>query len=135
LAAKATDSTSPAEVLLLVAELDGQPLSAMFLIITGERGSYLYGASSSEHRNSMSTYALQWEAIQLAKARGCTQYDMFGVSPGPDPAHPLYGLYTFKVGFGGQLYHSMGSWDYPLMTDEYRIFRSAELSRPGYHLA
>lgn len=135
LAAKATDSTSPAEVLLLVAELDGQPLSAMFLIITGERGSYLYGASSSEHRNSMSTYALQWEAIQLAKARGCTQYDMFGVSPGPDPAHPLYGLYTFKVGFGGKLYHSMGSWDYPLMPDEYRIFRSAELSRPGYHLA
>lgn len=135
LTARATDSKSPAEVLLLVAELDRQPLSAMFLIISHERGSYLYGASSSENRNSMSTYALQWEAIQVAKARGCTQYDMFGVSPGPDPSHPLYGLYTFKVGFGGQLYHSLGSWDYPLLPDEYRCFRSVELSRPGYHLA
>jgi lipid II:glycine glycyltransferase (peptidoglycan interpeptide bridge formation enzyme) len=135
LAAKATDSRSPAEVLLLVAELDHQPLSAMFLIISGDRGSYLYGASSSEHRNSMSTYALQWEAIQLAKAKGCTQYDMFGVSPGPYPSHPLHGLYTFKVGFGGQLYHSLGSWDYPLQPDAYTCFRSAELSRPGYHLA
>lgn len=134
LTARANDSTSPAEVHLLVAELNGHPLSAMFLILSGTRGSYLYGASSSAHRNSMSTYALQWEAIQLAKAKGCTQYDMFGVSPGPDPAHPLYGLYTFKVGFGGQLYHSMGSWDYPLLPEDYTSFRSAELSRPGYHL-
>jgi hypothetical protein len=30
----------------------------------------------------------------------------------PNPAHPLYGLYRFKTGFGGTLFHRMGCWDY-----------------------
>lgn len=64
------------------------------LVMTANRGSYLYGASSSQHRNLMPTYALQWEAIQLSKANGCTEYDMFGISPSPDPSH----LYTGFIG-------------------------------------
>ena len=120
--------------MLLVAEWDGIPLAAMFLIISGTRGSYLYGASSSEHRNLMATYALQWEAIRISKEKGCTEYDMFGISPGPDPSHPLYGLYKFKTGFGGKLYHSLGCWDYPLISDKYNEFRSSELLSRGFHL-
>lgn len=111
LSAKTNDMRSPAEVKLLIAEYNNQPLAAMFLIITGNRGTYLYGASSSENRNLMATYALQWEAIKISKASGCTEYDMFGVSPNPDPNHPLYGLYRFKTGFGGEIYHSVGWCD------------------------
>ncbi len=62
----------------------------------------------------MPTYALQWEAIKIAKEYGCTEYDMFGVSPGPDHSHPMYGLYQFKTGFGGELFHHLGCWDYLL---------------------
>lgn len=134
LSTKVDNSLSPAEVMLLVAEWDGIPLAAMFLIISGTRGSYLYGASSSEHRNLMATYALQWEAIRISKEKGCTEYDMFGISPGPDPSHPLYGLYKFKTGFGGKLYHSLGCWDYPLINDKYNEFRSSELLSRGFHL-
>jgi lipid II:glycine glycyltransferase (peptidoglycan interpeptide bridge formation enzyme) len=133
LSVKANNSRSPAEVLLLIAELDSKPLAAMFLIITGNRGSYLYGASSSEYRNYMPAYALQWEAIKKSKAMGCSEYDMFGVAPGPDPSHPLYGLYKFKTGFGGRLYHRMGSWDYPLSEDKYNLFKSVELNSQGFH--
>lgn len=132
--ARANDSQSPTEVFLLVAELGNMPLAAMFLIITGNRGSYLYGASSSENRNYMATYALQWEAIKISKERGCTEYDMFGVSPTPDPSHPLYGLYKFKIGFGGNLFHSMGCWDYPLIPEKYAIFKSSELNSKGFHI-
>ncbi|MEN6363285.1 MAG: peptidoglycan bridge formation glycyltransferase FemA/FemB family protein [Bacteroidales bacterium] len=134
LSAKAHDSLSPAEAFLLVADFDNKPLAAMFLIISGHRGSYLYGASSTENRNLMATYALQWKAIQIAKERGCTEYDMFGVTPRPDQSHPLYGLYQFKRGFGGNLYHSLGCWDYPLIVDEYQYFRTMELKSQGYHL-
>ena len=134
LSTRVDDSRSPAEVMLLVAEWDGIPLAAMFLIISGTRGSYLYGASSSEHRNLMATYALQWEAIRISKEKGCTEYDMFGISPGPNPSHPLYGLYKFKTGFGGKLYHSLGCWDYPLISDKYNEFRSSELLSRGFHL-
>ena len=85
LTAKADDTASPARVELLLAEHEGEPLAAIFLVMSGHRGTYLYGASSSRKRNYMPTYALQWEAIKIAKEYGCTEYDMFGVSPGPDP--------------------------------------------------
>ncbi|AGY53320.1 Methicillin Resistance Protein [Bacteroidales bacterium CF] len=134
LSSNADNTESPAKVYLLAAVYDRMPLAAMFLIITGHRGSYLYGASSSEHRNLMATYALQWEAIKISKAMGCTEYDMFGVSPGPDPSHPLYGLYKFKIGFGGDLYHGLGCWDYPLKPAEYNQFISSELNSQGFHL-
>jgi lipid II:glycine glycyltransferase (peptidoglycan interpeptide bridge formation enzyme) len=82
----------------------------------------------------MATYALQWEAIQRAKARGCTEYDMFGISSKPEPSHPLYGLYRFKRGFGGTIFHRMGCWDYPLNTELYERYRTAEMTSQGYHL-
>lgn len=133
LTTKINDTKSPADVKLLVAEYEGKPLAAMFLIITGKRGTYLYGASSTAHRNLMATYALQWEAIKTSKEKGCTEYDMFGVSPGPDKNHPMYGLYRFKTGFGGNIFHSMGSWDYPLNMEKYNVFVATELHSQGYH--
>jgi lipid II:glycine glycyltransferase (peptidoglycan interpeptide bridge formation enzyme) len=64
-----------------------------------------------------------------AKALGCQVYDLFGIPPDPDPAHPMAGLYLFKTGFGGRIIHRPGSWDYlyrPLMAG---IFNKAELLR------
>lgn len=134
LQAQMKSSASSTEVMLLIAEVDDTPLAAMFLVISDKRASYLYGASSSSNRNLMGTYALQWEAIQIAKSKGCTEYDMFGIAPHPSPSHPLYGLYKFKIGFGGQIHHSIGCWDYPLDQEAYQYFNSLELSGPGYHL-
>ena len=128
------NTQSPAEVILLVAMIDGQPLAAMFLVISGLRATYLYGASSSEKRNLMAPHALQMQAIKIAKERGCTEYDMFGVSPGPDPKHPLFGLYRFKTGFGGAVYHTLGAWDYPFDEEAYKSFSFSEMKSQGYHL-
>lgn len=128
------NTQSPAEVTLLVAMHDRQPLAAMFLVITGYRGTYLYGASSSRNRNLMASYALQWHAIKIAKERNCTEYDMFGISPQADPNHPLYGLYRFKAGFGGKVYHTLGCWDYPFDEQTYKSFSFAEMKSQGYHL-
>ncbi len=133
LAAQADDTSSPAQVELLLAELDGELLAAMFLVMSAHRGTYLYGASSSTHRNCMPTYALQWEAIKLSKEHGCMEYDMFGVSPGAIRSHPMYGLYQFKTGFGGELFHHLGCWDYPLDEDNYRLFQASELKAQGYY--
>jgi hypothetical protein len=122
------------EVHLLIAEADEKPSAAMFLVMSGGRATYLYGASSSENRNYMSTYALQWEAIRKARERGCTEYDMFGISPTPNPSHPLYGLYRFKTGFGGYQFHRMGCWDYPFDHERYGAYMTAEMKSAGYHI-
>ncbi|MFZ4263414.1 lipid II:glycine glycyltransferase FemX [Sphingobacterium sp. HJSM2_6] len=135
LTARANDTQSPADVYLLIAEVEDKPLAAMFLVVTGNRGTYLYGASASENRNYMATYALQWKAMQLAKEKGCTEYDFFGISPQADPAHPLYGLYRFKSGFGGQVVHRMGCWDYPLSPKKYAYYASMEFKNQSYHLS
>jgi lipid II:glycine glycyltransferase (peptidoglycan interpeptide bridge formation enzyme) len=118
---------------LLMAVKDHRPLAGMMLVLSAERATYLYGASSSENRNLMGTYALQWEAIRLAQKAGCSEYDMFGISPSPDPSHPMYGLYRFKKGFGGNEFFRQGCWDYPLNEHVYEVYRSIELNGPGYY--
>lgn len=130
---KMDESQEEVKVKLLIAYLDNEPLAAMFLLLSSHRATYLYGASSSEGRNAMPTYALQWKAMQLAKANGCTEYDLFGVAPRPDPSHPMYGLYKFKKGFGGELFHQMGCWDYPLDKSKYALLQAHEMNLQGYY--
>jgi lipid II:glycine glycyltransferase (peptidoglycan interpeptide bridge formation enzyme) len=62
----------------------------------------------------MASYALPWAAIRLVRATGAAEYDLFGCAPGPDPEHPLHGLWRFKTGFGGTIVHRQGCRDYPL---------------------
>jgi lipid II:glycine glycyltransferase (peptidoglycan interpeptide bridge formation enzyme) len=59
---------------------------------------------------------------------------MFGVAPNPDPSHPLYGLYRFKKGFGGTVFHRMGCWDYPLNPENYEMYLASEMQSTGFHL-
>lgn len=97
---------------LLVAEFEGRPLAALMVFARGRRAWYLYGASNDEERNRMPTYLLQWEAMRWARARGCEEYDLWGV-PDEDQqvleaqfdrrADGLWGVYRFKRGFGGEL--------------------------------
>ena len=83
------------DVQLLLAEHDSAPLAAMMLTFSNGRATYLYGASSSQNRHLMGTYALQWEAIRRAKKRGCREYDLFGIAPNADSSHPMHGLYRW----------------------------------------
>lgn len=134
LEARKSRNAQPTEVILLLARRDELPLAAMFLVVSGSRATYLYGASATENKALMGSYALQWAAVQKAKRMGCSEYDMFGVAPNADPEHPMYGLYRFKTGFGGRLYHRMGSWDYPIQDEAYTYFSAMEMTSRGYHL-
>lgn len=113
---------------MLMAELDGEYLASMFLVLSKKRATYLYGASSSKNKNHLATYALQWESIKIAKGWGCSEYDMFGSAPNLSRTHPLHGVHIYKKGFGGNLFHRMGCWDYPYDQKIYDIFRYSELS-------
>lgn len=122
-----------AEARLLIARRGGKALAGMILALSGSRATYLYGASSGAGREFMASYALQWEAMRLAKAAGARDYDLFGCSPRPDPEHPLYGLWRFKTGFGGELVHRQGCWDYPFDPKAYELWRARECAAPGFH--
>jgi len=120
-------------VIFLLAHDSQEYVAGLFLVLSAGRATYLYGASSSSRRNKMGTYALQWKAIELAQNAGCGEYDLFGVSPVASPSHPLYGLYRFKKGFGGSLFHRQGCWDYPLDEEKYLTYRAMDIHCPGFH--
>ena len=105
---------------ILVAEYEGKPLAALFVARNGDRAYYLYGASTDEERNRMPTYLLQWEVMKWARARGCEEYDLWGV-PDEDETtleaqfesrhDGLWGVYRFKRGFGGELKRAAQAMD------------------------
>jgi lipid II:glycine glycyltransferase (peptidoglycan interpeptide bridge formation enzyme) len=114
---------------LYTAKHEGDILAAIIVLFHGQHATYLYGASSNLKRNLMAAYALQWRAIQDAKEAGCRYYDLFGIPPDENPNHPMAGLYRFKTGFGGQIIHRCGSWDYAYKPLIYTVFRIAEAFR------
>jgi lipid II:glycine glycyltransferase (peptidoglycan interpeptide bridge formation enzyme) len=123
---RAEGAASPVVTQLLLARHDGRLLAGMLLALAPDRATYLYGASSREHRELMGSYALQWAAIRAAKAHGCRDYDLLGAAPRDDAHHALAGVHRFKAGFGGQLLHREGCWDFPFDDGTYQEWRAHE---------
>jgi peptidoglycan pentaglycine glycine transferase (the first glycine) len=108
------------QLALFIAEYEKRPLAAFMISAIGNTGIYLYGASSDVERQRMPTYALQWAAMQWAKEKGCTQYDLWGI---PDVEEAdleanftqrhdgLWGVYRNKRGFGGRIQRTVGAAD------------------------
>ncbi len=92
---------SSSEVLMLKKGSDD--LAAMILIKDKPQSIYYYGASSSQNRELMAPYLLQWEAIKRSKASGAVRYDLLGIAPKEASSdHPWKGITQFKNKFGGE---------------------------------
>jgi len=121
------------QIELLTARHEGDLLAGIFVVYLGQQATYLYGASSNQKRNLMPAYLLQWEAMKRAREKGCNRYDLFGCSPSANPDHPMHGLFLIKTGFGGELVHRYGAWDYPYGKLFYVFYRLAEGVRLWYY--
>jgi len=97
---------------LLIAEYEGDPIAAVFLLQNGERAIYMYGASTHKERNRMPNYLLQWEAIRWSKAQGCRVYDFWGAPTEFVEDDQLWGVWRFKKGFNARVVRHIGAWDY-----------------------
>jgi peptidoglycan pentaglycine glycine transferase (the first glycine) len=129
---------------LFIAEFEGKPIAALIATAVGDEAIYLYGASSNEHRELMSTYGIQWEAMRWARARGCKRYDLWGV---PDADHEaleaqfenrhdgLWGVYRFKRNFGGSLTRTVGAWVRVLNQPRWLAYQLAMRRRGSHGLA
>ena len=96
----------------LIAEVDGEPVAAIFVFYFAGRAYYVYGMSRAVHREKMPTYLLQWEAMKRAKAKGCTVYDLWGAPEVFDESDSMWGVYRFKEGLGGKVVRTLGAWDF-----------------------
>jgi len=101
---------------LYMAYYQGQAVAGAITSNYAGKCCYLYGASDNTHRNAMPTYLIQWEMMRWAAQTGCSVYDFQGVSGNlSEENNPLYGLYRFKKGFGGQVDEGPGEFDYVYM--------------------
>lgn len=129
LSLKPVPSDAHIKTTLYIARHEGDVLAGIITLFTDTEAVYLYGASSNKKRNLMPAYLLQWTAIKDAKAFGSKVYDFYGIPPTDDEHHPMYGLYRFKTGFGGEVVHRAGSIDMPLKKGVYGCYITAEKLR------
>ncbi|MCU0511623.1 MAG: peptidoglycan bridge formation glycyltransferase FemA/FemB family protein [Anaerolineae bacterium] len=139
--ARAWAQFAPAgDATLILAEHEGDDLAGIMVFGVGSTAVYLYGASASLKRNLMAAYGVQWAAIQWARARGCTHYDMWGI-PDEDETtleaqfqtreDGLWGVYGFKRGWGGQVVRSAGAWDMVYNPPVYAAYQWLQRRRRG----
>lgn len=111
------------------ASYQNQPLASLIISCYDGVATYLYGASSSEHREAMAPYLAHWFTIQEAKKRQCHTYDLLAIAPPDKPRHKHAQLSRFKQQFGGRSVQLIGSWDLLFHPFWYTIFRLAEKYR------
>lgn len=63
----------------------------------GRVGLYLFGATDGQGLESNGSYVVQWRAVELLKARGCTAYDLNGIDPDVNPT-----TYQYKSRLAGK---------------------------------
>ncbi len=105
------DALAPENLRLYLCRYQGNIVSGAIAIHYGNKVWYLYGASSNAYRNVMPNYLMQWEMIKWAVSLGCDVYDFRGVSGDLSEDNPLYGLYRFKKGFGGDFTEFVGEME------------------------
>ena len=106
----------------LIAEVDGEPVAAIFVFYFAGRAYYVYGMSRNAHREKMPTYLLQWEAMKRAKAKGFNMYDLWGAPDVFDESDSMWGVYRFKEGLGGKVVRTVGAWDFAPNPFWYKIY-------------
>ncbi len=101
----------------------GRALCAAIILFSDGQAIYHHGASIPTKLPA--SYAIQWEAIRMAKNRGMRWYNAWGVAPADDVSHPWYGHSLFKRGFGGVEVVTMHAHDLRF-SPLYSITRSVE---------
>ena len=96
-----------------IAEVEGEPVSGLFLFFIGKSAWYFYGMSTNKHKEKMPNYLLQWEAMRFAKGRGCMVYDLWGAPDEFEETDRLWNVFRFKQGLGGKVQRTIGAWDFP----------------------
>ena len=106
----------------LIAEVDNEPVAAIFLFSFVGHAYYVYGMSRNAHREKMPTYLLQWEAMKRAKAHGCIVYDLWGAPDEFSENDSMWGVFRFKEGLGGEVIRTLGAYDYAPNKILYKLY-------------
>lgn len=90
------------EILVLLGKYNNEIVASGIFIFWQGIGFYHHGASFLKYPKIPVSYSLLWEAIKIAKQKGCEKFNFWGIVPDNAKKHPWHGLSLFKKGFGGK---------------------------------
>lgn len=93
-------------------------VAGAILLIHGNAGYYLHGASDHNYRALMSPYMLHWQIIKFLKQNGISEYDLWGINANKWP-----GVTRFKLGWGGKTVEYPGSFNMSVSGFWYFLYR------------
>lgn len=115
---------------LFIAKYQKEILVTWILFIYKDTIYYPYGASSSNHRETMASNLMMWEAIKYGKKLGLKKFDMWGsLGPNADKNDSWYGFHRFKQGYGPRLVEYVGSYDLVINPYLYKLYVLADKIR------
>ncbi len=86
----------------LTSQHQNKIIAGTIILTTNNRAYYYYAFTSKEGRKKFGQYLLVWEAIKLAKKRGCKIFDFEGIYDERFPIKDWQGFSHFKKSFGGK---------------------------------
>jgi len=115
---------------IMLASYQGEVLSAFMIFKLKDRLFYPYGASLDTYRQVMAPTLLMWETIKLAKKLKCLTFDMWGcLGPNAQEGENGFGFHRFKQGFGGQMLEYVGTYDFVINPNLYKIYNLVDKLR------
>jgi len=114
---------------IFFAEYKGKRLATAVVVYFGRRTTYFFGGSLAWHRRVMAPYLLHFEIMRQARNQGHEWYDLWGVAPANDPAHPLQNISVFKRKLGGVELNLVPTLDYIYDPAAYKDYQG--VAAPG----
>lgn len=92
---------SPEKIKILVAYHQNQPVAGTIILFQPQRAHYWLATATNEGKKLLAPTLLVWEAIKIAKQKGCKEFDLEGVYDDRFPKNKNWlGFTKFKEGFG-----------------------------------
>ena len=117
------------EVLIYTAKKDGEILAQNFMIFYGAEASYHYGVSSDLGTKYSAAPLLHMAAMDEARKRGCTRYNLWGIVGLDEKTHRFYGVSEFKRSFGCEELKYTPAHDMILSPIKYQLTKLVETAR------
>jgi lipid II:glycine glycyltransferase (peptidoglycan interpeptide bridge formation enzyme) len=92
------------QALFFLARADGEPIAGQMYLVSRDKLTYYHGASTRarELTPKQGPTAVFWHAIQFARDRGISVFDLGGANPTTDPADVHFSVTEFKRRWGGR---------------------------------
>lgn len=97
-------------------------LGGIMYITYGKEVLSFIGGAYEEFMDFQSFYTLHYEMIKYAIENKYECYNFYGISGNLSPKDPMYGIYLFKKGFGGEVVELIGEYDYVVRPIYYLIY-------------